>query len=207
MFLKNKLILRLSIGILAMVSVFACKSIEAPVMPEMEPLPETFLDIEDSASIGDISWEEFFNDPNLVSLIETGLENNLDILTALERIEIARSQYRITKGQMYPTLNGMVRYRSGDIRPNLFSGTINGDRNVVNRTENNFIGFQSTWEIDIWGKVKNRKEADYEKFLATGMGRHLVVTDMVAEISRIYYQLLGLDIQLETINRSRTSVE
>jgi NodT family efflux transporter outer membrane factor (OMF) lipoprotein len=202
MFLKNKLILRLSMGILAMVSVFACKSIEAPVMPEMEPLPETFLDIEDSASIGDISWEEFFNDPNLVSLIETGLENNLDILTALERIEIARSQYRITKGQMYPTLNGMVRYRSGDIRPNLFSGTINGDRNVVNRTENNFIGFQSTWEIDIWGKVKNRKEADYEKFLATGMGRHLVVTDMVAEISRIYYQLLGLDIQLETINRN-----
>ncbi|WP_339903722.1 efflux transporter outer membrane subunit [uncultured Cyclobacterium sp.] len=202
MFLKNKLILRLSIGILAMVSVFACKSIEAPVMPEMEPMPETFLDIEDSASIGDISWEEFFNDPNLVSLIETGLENNLDILTALERIEIARAQYRITKGQMYPTLNGMVRYRSGDIRPNLFSGTINGDRNVVNRAENNFIGFQSTWEIDIWGKVKNRKEADYEKFLATGMGRHLVVTNMVAEISRIYYQLLGLDIQLETINRN-----
>ncbi|GAB3002917.1 TolC family protein [Cyclobacterium sediminis] len=165
-------------------------------------MPETFLDIEDSASIGDISWEEFFNDPNLVSLIETGLENNLDILTALERIEIARAQYRITKGQMYPTLNGMVRYRSGDIRPNLFSGTINGDRNVVNRAENNFIGFQSTWEIDIWGKVKNRKEADYEKFLATGMGRHLVVTNMVAEISRIYYQLLGLDIQLETINRN-----
>ena len=171
-------------------------------MPEMEPIPSTFLDIEDSTSIGDISWEEFFNDPNLVYLIDEGLENNLDILMALERIEIARAQYRITKGAMYPTLNGMVRYRSGDIRPNLLSGTINGDRNVVNRLENNFIGFQSTWEIDVWGKIKNRKEADYERFLATGMGRHLVVTNMVAEIARIYYQLLGMDIQLETITRN-----
>jgi len=202
MFLKNKLILRLSMGILAMVSMFACKSIEAPVMPEMEPLPATFLDIEDSASIGNISWEIFFNDPKLVFLIEEGLENNLDILTALERIEIARAQYSISKGAMYPTLNGMIRYRSGDIRPNLISGTINGDRNVVNRLENNFIGFQSTWEIDVWGKIRNRKEADYEKFLATGMGRHLVATNMVAEISKIYYQLLGMDIQLETINRN-----
>lgn len=202
MFLKNKLIFQLSLSILATASFFACKSIETPVMPEMKPLPATFLDIEDSSSIGDISWEAFFNDPKLVYLIEEGLENNLDILSALERIEIARAQYRITKGAMYPTLDGMVRYRSGDIRPNLLTGTINGDRNVVNRLENNFIGFQSTWEIDVWGKIKNRKEADYERFLATGMGRHLVVTNMVAEIARIYYQLLGMDIQLETIARN-----
>jgi NodT family efflux transporter outer membrane factor (OMF) lipoprotein len=202
MFLRNKLVLRLLLCTIVTASFFACKGIETPVMPEMDPIPDTFLDIEDSASIGDISWEAFFNDPLLVDLIEAGLENNLDILTALERIEIARAQYRITKGAMYPTLDGMVRYRSGDIRPNLLTGTINGDRNVVNRLENNFIGFQSTWEIDVWGKVKDRKEADYERFLATGMGRHLVVTNMVAEIARIYYQLLGMDIQLETITRN-----
>ncbi|MBD3626840.1 efflux transporter outer membrane subunit [Cyclobacterium sp.] len=202
MFLRNQYYLRLIAATCALSLVYACKSIEVPQLPEMEPLPETFLDITDSSSIGDISWEEFFNDPHLVYLIEEGLENNLDLLTALERIEIARTQFRISKGAIYPTMDGIVRYRSGDIRPNLLGGTINGDRNVVNRLENNFIGFQSTWEIDVWGKLRDRKEANFEAFLATEKGRHLLVTNIVAEIAKLYYELLGMDIELETIERN-----
>ncbi len=181
---------------------FSCKTIETPDLPTMEPVPETFLDIQDSSSIGDISWEEFFNDPKLVYLIEEGLENNLDLLSAFERIQMARSQFQIRKGAVYPNMDAIVRYRSGDIRPNLLQGTINGDRNVVNRLENNFMGFQSTWEIDVWGKLRDRREAAFEDYLATEMGRHLVVTSMVAEIAALYYQLMGKDIELETLERN-----
>ncbi|MFO7824253.1 MAG: efflux transporter outer membrane subunit [Cyclobacterium sp.] len=202
MFLKNKLFVRLAVAAWAMLTLYACKSIDVPVLPEMEPVPDAFLDITDSSSIGDISWEEFFNDPNLVYLIEEGLENNLDLLTALERIEIARARFQISKGAIYPTMDGIVRYRSGDIRPNLLGSTINGDRNVVNRLENNFIGFQSTWEIDVWGKLRDRKEANFEEFLATEKGRHLLITNMVAETAKFYYELLGMDIELETIERN-----
>lgn len=202
MFFSNKSFLLQLLAAVALTVTYSCKSIEVPVLPEMEPVPETFLDIADSSSIGDISWEAFFNDPNLVQLIEAGLENNLDLRMALERIEITRTQFRISKGAIYPTMDGIVRYRSGDIRPNLLGGTINGDRNVVNRLENNFIGFQSTWEIDVWGKLRDRKEASFEQFLATENGRHVVVTNMVAEIAKLYYELLGMDIELETIERN-----
>lgn len=202
MFLHNKPYTRLAIITCALALVYSCKSIEVPTLPEMEPLPDAFLDATDSSSIGDISWEAFFNDPNLVQLIDEGLENNLDLRIAMERIEIARTQFRLSKGAIYPTMDGIVRYRSGDIRPNLLGGTINGDRNVVNRLENNFIGFQSTWEIDVWGKLRDRKEASFEEFLATEKGRHLVVTNLVAEISKLYYELLGMDIELETIERN-----
>lgn len=188
------------IGLIALM--FSCKAIEPPTMPKMAEVPETFLEVQDSASIGDISWQEFFNDPNLVYLIEEGLKNNLDLLTAIERIEIAQADFRVRRGMLYPTMDGIIRYRSGDVRPNLLNGTVNGDRNVVNRIENNFIGFQSNWEIDIWGKLKNRREAAFHQFLATQMGKHLVVTSMVAEIARLYYELLGMDIELETIERN-----
>ena len=55
MFLKNKLFVPLALAAWAMLSVYGCKSIEAPMLPEMEPVPDTFMDITDSSSIGDIS--------------------------------------------------------------------------------------------------------------------------------------------------------
>lgn len=180
----------------------ACKSIELPDPPSMPEIPATFLGSEDSVSVAHIPWDQFFNDPHLTSLIEEALAHNPDLLTAIARIESARAQYRVRKGAMYPTVDGIVRYRSGDIRSNLLNGTINGDRNVTNRVENNFIGFQSNWEVDLWGKLKNRKKAAYHRFLATQKGKQLVTTTLVAEVARLYYDLLGFDKELETIEKN-----
>jgi multidrug efflux system outer membrane protein len=180
----------------------SCKAMEPPHMPYIKPVPEVFLMQSDTSGLADISWREFFNDPFLVNLIESGLQDNLDLLAALERIEIARANYKVRKGIIYPNLDAIVRYRSGDIRPNLFNGTVNGDRNVINRVENNFVGFQSTWEIDIWGKMGDRRDAAFNQLLATEKGRQLIITNLVAEIAGIYYDLLGFDIELETIEKN-----
>lgn len=181
---------------------YSCKSIEVPPMPDMPKVPASFLGDTDSVSIGDIHWEPFFDDPYLSDLIELGLAQNYDLLTAIERIEVSRAQYRIRKSALYPTVDGIIRYRSGDIRPNLMGGSINGDRNVVNRVENNFVGFQSTWEIDIWGKLQDQKKAALNRFLATEKGRQLVITGLVADIANLYYDLLGYDMELKTIEKN-----
>lgn len=183
-------------------STYSCKSIETPTLPEMPAVPGTFLGSSDTLSIGDIQWEAFFDDPHLTVLIEEALANNLDLLAAMERIEIARTQFQIGKRNLFPTVDGIVRYRSGDIKSNLLNGTINGDRNVANRVETNFMGFQSTWEIDLWGKLKDRKNAAYYRLLASEKGRQLITTGLVAEVARLYYDLLGFDMELETIEKN-----
>ncbi len=194
----------LQILFLFLVTVFgySCKSIDIPTMPDVTNVPDTFLGSTDSIGIGHIPWGEFFEDPYLNDLIAEALENNLDLLVAAERIEIARAQYRIRKGMLYPTVDGIVRFRSGDIRPNLLGGTINGDRNVVNRIENNFVGVQSHWEIDIWGKLKDQRAAALNRFFATENGRQLVITGLVADVAHFYYDLLGFDMELETIEKN-----
>ncbi|GGF30423.1 RND transporter [Echinicola rosea] len=179
-----------------------CKSIDIPEKPDMPKIPATFIGEKDSINIAHIPWNKFFNDPNLNSLIEEALEHNLDMLAAVERIEVATAQYRIEKGRLYPTVDGIARYRSGNIKPNLLSGTVNGDRNVDNQIERSFLGFQSTWEIDLWGKVKNRKKAAHQRILATEKGRLLVQTTLIAEVAKLYYELLGFDKELETINKN-----
>ncbi|WP_114747649.1 TolC family protein [Pleomorphovibrio marinus] len=188
--------------LIAILLLGSCKIMERPEMPAIAPMPEVFMNYTDSAGLAEISWREFFNDPHLLDLIETGLGNNLDLLSALERIEIARANYKVSKGLVYPNFDAIVRYRSGDIRPNLFNGTVNGDRNVINRVENNFVGFQSTWEIDVWGKMGDRRDAAFNRLLATEKGRQLIITNLVAEIALIYYDLLGFDIELETIEKN-----
>jgi outer membrane protein, multidrug efflux system len=181
---------------------FSCKSIDIPVLPDLPKVPATFLGLEDSISAGDIVWQDFIIDPDLADLIDEALQNNPDVLMAMERIEIARAQFQIQRGALHPTFDAIVRYRSGDIRPNLLNGTINGDRNVINRIENNFVGFQANWEIDVWGKLKNRRQAAKARFLASEKAMHLLRTLIVAEVATLYYELLGLDMELQTIEKN-----
>ncbi|MGB3589452.1 MAG: efflux transporter outer membrane subunit [Tunicatimonas sp.] len=165
-------------------------------------MPTAFEAEGDSVSIGDIAWQDFFSDSVLVALIDTGISRNLDRLSAVQRIEIARANYNIRRGALLPSLDGRYRLRSGNIRNNALRGTINGDDNVDAQTAQWFVGLQSTWEADIWGRLRSQREASYARFLATEQGVHLVTTSIVAEIARLYYELLGLDYELKAIGRN-----
>ncbi len=178
--------------------VASCKITE-PQIPTLAPMPTAFEAEGDSVSIGDIAWQDFFSDSVLVALIDTGISRNLDRLSAVQRIEIARANYNIRRGALLPSLDGRYRLRSGNIRNNALRGTINGDDNVDAQTAQWFVGLQSTWEADIWGRLRSQREASYARFLATEQGVHLVTTSIVAEIARLYYELLGLDYELKAI--------
>ena len=71
------------------------------------------------------------------------------------------------------------------------------NQQIPNPTPDYFLGARSTWEVDIWGKLRNRRKAAYIRFLASEKGRHAVITSLVAEVARYYYALLALDGELE----------
>lgn len=188
--------------ILLIALISSCKVAERPQLPPLAEMPASFSGGTDTTNLGDASWRTFFGDTVLTALIDTALRNNPDQLIALQRIEMARANYEIAQGAMLPSLDARFRARSGNIYNNLLNGSINGDRNTVTQTQNHFLGLQSTWEIDLWGKLKNRRKAAYARFLATEKGKHLLTTTLVAEVARLYYELLGLDNELETIQEN-----
>ncbi|MCC9136986.1 TolC family protein [Pontibacter silvestris] len=185
--------------------VSSCKVFSPPQpqpLPARAKMPDSFNESTDTTSLADLSWNNFFNDEHLVSLIDIALQNNPDLMGAYQRMEVARANYDIARGAMLPSLDARFRARSGNIYNNLLSGTIYGDRNTVTQTQNHFLGLQSTWEIDLWGKLKNRKKAAYVRFLATEKGQQLLTTELIAEVARLYYELLGLDNELEAIDNN-----
>lgn len=200
MFTKNSHIKIFSF-ILLLTVISSCKIAAPPPLPAAKKMPDTYIGNTDTLTDGNIRWQEFFTDPFLVDLIETALENNFDLLTAIQRVEMARADHSISQGAFLPSLSGIASTNLGNVNQNMTGNADQGQR-INNIREEYFFGFQASWEADIWGKLKSRKKAAYSRFLASEKGRHLIITALVAEIARLYYELLAVDNELEVVRKN-----
>lgn len=191
-----------------------CKTYKPVVTPALKDIPARFTGPgTDSAGIGSIEWRTFFEDSILVNLIDTALKNNQDIQIALQRIASAKAQLLKNKGALQPTVNAAVstavdKYGNytmtgvGNFDTNL-SGNINDRQRVTQPlVQDYFIGLRSSWEIDIWGRLKNARKAAASRILASEKGRQFIITSLVADIASSYYNLLALDNRLKIIQRN-----
>jgi NodT family efflux transporter outer membrane factor (OMF) lipoprotein len=192
----------------------SCQVPRPLLQPTARSVPVSFVGAGSSDSVGIASqnWRTFFNDTNLAKLIDTALAGNIDLQIATQRIEQARATFDYSRGFLAPQVNavasaGVDRYGRntlngvGNYDTNL-SDNIQGNLLIPNPTPDFFLGARSTWEIDIWGKLRNRRQAAYLRLLASEKGRHAVITGLVAEVARYYYSLLALDGELEIIQKN-----
>jgi len=160
-------------------------------------LPERFISdsaIQDTSSIADISWKDYFSDPILKQLIDTGLVLNFDLQYAVRNIGIAQSQVKQSNWLWVPQVNGRDSsyvYRNSDNGP---AGVNNG---ALSNNNNDFLATLSmSWEIDIWGKISRQQESARANYLQTYEAAKAVQTSLVANIAQGYFNLLMLDQQL-----------
>ncbi len=205
----------LNIAPLCVVGLLLLSGCQAPrtlVPLPSRPVPLSFGEQADSVGIANQTWRTFFDDENLVALIDTALAQNFDLHIATQRIEQASAAFNYSQGFLVPQVNavasaGLDRYGRntlngvGNFDTNL-SPNIDGNRLIPNPTPDFFLGARSTWEVDIWGKLRNRRKAAYLRLLGSEKGRQAVVTGLVAEVARYYYSLLALDGELEIIQRN-----
>ncbi len=179
----------------------SCKVAVPPPLPVTVTMPDSYIGKKDTLMDGSIKWQYFFTDSLLVDLIGTALENNLDLLTAEQRVEMAKAMYRIRKGALYPTLNAIASSNVGNVNQNMVGNADQGQR-INNLRDEYFIGFQASWEIDIWGKLKNQREAAWARYLASEKGKHLLTTSLVADVARLYYDLIAVDYEVKIIRKN-----
>src|SRR5690606_32167946 len=133
----------------------------------------------DTNTIAAISWEEFFTDEKLKVLIKTGLKNNPDLQTAFLRIQQAESYLLQSRAAFFPTLNS----NAGVSIAKLSEAQGFGIRDNITQYE---IGLSSSWEIDIWGKLKSSRKAQIASLLQTEAGADAIKTGLVANIANLY---------------------
>jgi NodT family efflux transporter outer membrane factor (OMF) lipoprotein len=167
-------------------------------------IPQKFNSKTDSSNTQLTSVQDFFADPALIALIDTALKNNFDLQIAAQNIELARAGVRFTQGIDMPDLSAAVSAGSRKFGNYTIDGVGNYDTQFSTNLDNKqklpspvipdfFVGLQSSWEVDLWGKLKSKKKAAAARFIASEHGRNLVITSLVADIADAYFELLILD--------------
>lgn len=144
------------------------------------------------ASYADLPWWEVFKDEQLKSLIKTALANNYDLAIAVSRVEQAREIANVARSQYFPAVGYSVGASDGK---NEFLGTVAPG---LGTTKGAFLAAGSVaWEADIWGHIRRLNEAALAQYLSTEEARRGVMLTLTSNVAQAYFQLLGLELQLE----------
>jgi len=184
----------------------ACQSYkELPAPPQIETenlLRANDSQKQDSTTIADIMWKEYFTDPHLQTLISEGLEKNIDLKIALARIKQSKAGLSIAAGADDPSLAF-----GAEIQHTRTSSGDDGKKVLGYTTNQNMLGFFASWEIDLWGKLNNESRAQYANYLSSQAYKNLVQTQLVASIANAYYNLLSLDKKLQVTEQTAVLLE
>jgi NodT family efflux transporter outer membrane factor (OMF) lipoprotein len=171
--------------------------------PQLE-LPKQFgaISFSDTSSIADIEWNKFFSNPELQGLIEKGITYNQDLLVAINRIDIANLRVNQSKALNFPQADLLI---TGQIsRPS--NNSLNGIslKNFIGKSyvENYSAGVSLSWEADIWGKIRARKQIALTEYLQTTEVAKTVQTRLVSDIAHGFFNLLMLDQQLKIAQKN-----
>jgi outer membrane protein, multidrug efflux system len=162
---------------------------EAPVPTDWPtgPAYEDSLAVQGAPMAADLNWREFFSDPRLRKIIETALNNNLDLRAAALNVERARAIYGIRRVELLPTVNGSATYYKARI-PVDISGR--EDTPTLEQFEVN-LGITS-WEIDFFGRIRSLKDKALEEYLASEQARRSIQILLISEVAGTY-QVLASD--------------
>lgn len=204
--MKNRLTIYLPV-LLLLLTVGGCKLFKEPIKTENKNVPASYTGSVDTTNTAQVQWRHYFKDPNLIALIDTALKNNQELNITLQEIEISRNEIKARKGEYLPFAGitaGAGADKSGAFT---WNGQSEEDWKGPPAKTPRYIGDFSigaffSWELDIWKKLRNAKNAAAARYLASVEGRNFTVTNLISEIANSYYELVALDNQLDIIRRN-----
>jgi multidrug efflux system outer membrane protein len=148
--------------------------------------------VEQVKNTDDLQWWKLFDDPLLVTLIETALENNRDVKIAISRITQSRAALGFTEADAYPRV---------DIEAGVSRGNFTGVGKSAEITTSTYIVAPLSWELDFWGKFSRANAAARSDLIASKFGLRTVQLTLVSDVVSGYYELLDFHRRL-TISAS-----
>ena len=149
-----------------------------------------------ATALADLAWLDILRDSTLRRLVEVALRQNRDLATAAARLEEFRAEAGVARGPLFPSL------------------TLNGSasRNQIafgSQTFPAYTAYRTTadmaWELDFWGRVRRGVQAADADQAAQEAAERAAVLSLVSDVSTAYLQLLELDQEHATAERTLAS--
>jgi NodT family efflux transporter outer membrane factor (OMF) lipoprotein len=155
----------------------------------------------------DITWWKTFRDSKLSSLVERLTAQNLDLQTAAERVVQSVAQRQVAVSQGLPHIQGESLTTYNRASPNgpisLFVPAPGAPLDYGLFRD----GLTSSWQLDLFGRVRRAVEAADANALAAVENRHGVALAAVAELAQSYMLLRGTQSRLEIAKHNLALVE
>jgi len=164
--------------------------------PEVETPQDYRTPVEVTEDPADLVWWELFDDPLLLTLVETALKNNRDVQVAASRILQARAALGFTEANAMPRIDLAGGVNRGD-----FTGTGKSADTVTNT----YLVAPLSWEIDFWGKFRRADAGARAQLIATEYGLKSVQLALVSDVVAGYYELLDFHRRLVISERTLES--
>lgn len=181
--------------------------IATAAMPAQFTAP-TSAGASDGGTATERRWQVFFAEPELQALITSALAENQELKILLEEIEISRNEARARSGEYLPSVRGRVG--GGVEKAGRYTRDGAVEHGVELRPGEEFpeplpdlaAAAEISWEVDIWGRLRNSTKAAMLRYLATAEGRRFAETHLVAEVAKSYYELVALDRRIDFIQQT-----
>jgi multidrug efflux system outer membrane protein len=149
------------------------------------PIPDKWLQLgvvpNQVSAATTLSWERFVTDEQLRQLINVALTNNRDLRQALLNVELARSQYRVQRADRFPQVDAQA---SGSRQRTPADISTTGRKEVQ---ESYQVGTGlASFEVDLFGRVRNLSQAALEEYLATDEAARSVRITLISEVIQSY---------------------
>lgn len=204
--------------LLTFISLYSCKV--SAIKPSDFSKPETFP----KTAVDEIAKKDtlvklpiitqFYKDPLLHSLVNEAIQNNFDLQLAVQRMAESNAELRFFRGALMPEVQ--VDGRAGQRRFGRY--TIDGVGNYDTQFSTNlspeqrlplpnipdyYTGVSASWEVDVWGKLRNLKKGSLQKYLSQAHTRDAIQTQLVAEVAKRYFQLIILDFEFQILEENK----
>jgi NodT family efflux transporter outer membrane factor (OMF) lipoprotein len=187
----------------------ACK-VGPNFTPPQPTMPEEYAGVKNAADGGPAPvpstasppasfWWRQFHDPQLDRLEERAAAGNLDLKAAFLRIVEARIQLQSARAQGLPSLNASASYSreqlglAGILKSQHINGSSPATDALISSLETPVnlyqLGFDASWELDLFGKVRRSVEAADARSAGAVESRNDLLVSLEAEVAQDYFQL------------------
>ena len=167
------------------------------VRPDLQ-VPAEFrgpsVDAAQAESLADLEWFALFNDPELTALLREAVDQNLDLQTALARVDEARASARYQRSFLGPTIGGQL---STTPQPGL----------AGSNDSSYSLGLALSWELDFFGKLRRLSESSRASLLATEDGARATMSAVVVQVASTWFTLLEAEEQERIVEETVVSQE
>ena len=183
-----------------------CASLAPPYEAPALPVPQQYANLDEAgtAQSAATDWRDYFTDPALQAVIAQALAHNRDLRLATLRVAEARAAYGIQRADRLPSVGASASMARIGLPGDLGAGLPPSIAAMIPGTLTSYsanVGI-SSWELDLWGRVRNLSDAALRQYFAAEWAQQGATLSLVAQTANAWLALCETDERLALAQRA-----